>query len=225
MSPRDRLIAAELQASVGEGRIGRRILVLESTSSTNDFLLRMLTPELPEGFVVFAEHQTGGRGQRGNRWDSAPHLGLWFSFLLRLNLPLTESARLTEWTAKAIARTVARETGLEPRIKPPNDVYVGERKVSGVLVETTSARGRITSAIVGVGVNVNQQLEDFPMELRDRAGSLAMGASRPIDRSGFAIELLRELNRVFAAGAEAGMKSTDLPQRDFQSGRRSSRSC
>ncbi len=83
MSRPDRLIAADLRASLGENVIGRRIIVLESTASTNDFLRQMLTPELPEGFVVFAEEQTAGRGQRGNRWASASHLGLWFSLLLR----------------------------------------------------------------------------------------------------------------------------------------------
>ena len=208
MSPPDRLIAAELQASVGEGRIGRRILVLESTKSTNDFLLRMLTPELPEGFVVFAEHQTGGRGQRGNRWDSAPHLGLWFSFLIRPQLPLSESARLTDWAANAVATTIVRETGLKPRIKPPNDVYIDERKVSGVLVETTSTRRKIGAAIVGIGLNVNQSLEDFPVELRSRAGSLALALGRPVSRSVFAIELLRELNRIIPSGAEGAVEAS-----------------
>ena len=103
MSPSDRLLAADLSASLGDCVIGRRIIVLQSTSSTNDFLRQMLTPELPEGFVVFAEEQTAGRGQRGNRWASAAHLGLWFSLLLRPQLPIVESARLTNWAAQAIA--------------------------------------------------------------------------------------------------------------------------
>lgn len=215
MSPPDRLIADELQASLGGGIIGRRILVLESTCSTNDFLLRMISPELPEGIVVFAEHQTGGRGQRGNRWESAPRLGLWFSFLIRPQLPLSESARLTDWAAKAVATTIVRQTGLKPRIKPPNDVYLGERKVSGVLVETTSARRKIGAAVVGIGVNVNQRLEDFPVELRARAGSLALALGRPVSRSVFAIELLRELNRLIPTGGKRlveGSSGTPLPK-------------
>ncbi len=132
----DRLIATELSASLGQKVIGHRIIVLESTRSTNDFLAQMLTPELPEGFVVFAETQTAGRGQRGNSWASAPHPGRWFSILLRPRLPLSETARLTDWAAGAVAATIRSETGIEPAIKPPNDVYVDGRKVSGVLVET-----------------------------------------------------------------------------------------
>lgn len=195
MNEPDRLIAAELSASLGECVIGRRIIVLESTRSTNDFLLQMLTPELPEGFVVFAEHQTAGRGQRGHRWESAPHRGLWFSILLRPQIPLVESARLTNWAAEAVAATIRSETGLEPAIKLPNDVYLDGRKVAGVLIETRAGPGSEWTAVAGIGVNANQTPKEFPDELRERATSLAMGLGHPIDRSAFAIALLRELDR------------------------------
>ena len=195
MSPADCLSASAIQASLGECVIGCRIIVLQSTRSTNDFLLQMLTPELPEGFVVFAEEQTAGRGQRGNRWASAAHLGLWFSILLRPQLPLTETARLTKWAAEAVAVTIARETGLEPTVKLPNDIYLSGRKVAGVLVETKSRSGQVIAAVVGIGVNVNHAAEDFPVDLRERAGSLAMALEGRIDRTAFAIALLRELER------------------------------
>ncbi len=198
MNEPDRLIAAELSASLGESVIGRRIIVLESTRSTNEFLLQMLTPELPEGFVVFAEHQTAGRGQRGHRWESAPHRGLWFSILLRPQMPMVESARLTNWAAQAIAVTILQETGLAPAIKLPNDVYVDGRKVAGVLVETKVGQGSRWDAVAGIGVNLNQAPEDFPEELRERAASLAMALGRPINRPAFAVALLRELERTRA---------------------------
>ncbi|MEO7724365.1 MAG: biotin--[acetyl-CoA-carboxylase] ligase [Chthoniobacterales bacterium] len=194
----DRLIAAELRQSLGEGIIGRQIIVLESTRSTNEFLLQALTPELPEGFVVFAEHQTAGRGQRGHRWESAPYRGLWFSILLRPRIPMVESARLTNWAAQAVATTIRSETGLKATIKVPNDVYVAGRKVAGVLVETKAGRGSEWTAVAGIGVNVNQTPEEFPDELRNRAGSLAMAIGRPIDRPAFAAALLRELERTRA---------------------------
>ena len=195
MLPPDRLLAAQISASLGESVIGRRIIVLESTRSTNDFLLQLLTPEVPEGFVVFAEHQTSGRGQRGHRWESAPHRGLWFSILLRPQIPLVESACLTNWAAAAVTAAIRNETGLEPAIKPPNDVYLGNRKVAGVLVETKAGPGSEWTAIAGIGVNLNQAPEEFPEELRERAVSLAMVLERPIDRSAFAAALLRELER------------------------------
>jgi BirA family biotin operon repressor/biotin-[acetyl-CoA-carboxylase] ligase len=202
MSPPDRLIAADLRASLGGGVIGRRVIVLESTGSTNDFLRQMLAPELPEGLVVFAEEQTAGRGQRGNRWVSAPHRGLWFSILLRPVLPLAQSPRLTNWAASAIAATIRNQTPLVPTIKLPNDVYVDRRKVAGVLVETKAGAGPQFDAIVGMGVNLNQAEEDFPVELRGRATSLALALGQKIGRSAFAVALLRELERTRLAALD-----------------------
>lgn len=197
-SAQDRLIAADLSASLGECVIGQRIIVLQSTRSTNDFLLQMLTPELPEGFVVFAEHQEAGRGQRGRRWESASYLGLWFSVLLRPRIPRRESARLTNWAAQAIVATIRGETGLEAVIKPPNDVYLGARKVAGILVETKAGLGDEMTAVAGLGVNINQRDEDFPAELRERAGSLAMALGHSVDRAAFAVALLQQLDRTCA---------------------------
>ncbi len=193
----DRLNARELSGSLGKGVIGSRIIVLESTPSTNDFLRQMLTPELPEGLVIFAEEQTAGRGQRGNRWASAPYLGLWFSILLRPRLRPTESARLTDWAAQTVATTVREEFQLEPAIKPPNDVYLNGRKVAGVLVETKAGKGNEWAAIVGIGVNVNQLENDFPAGLREQAGSLAMALGRRLGRGPFAVALLRQLDRTW----------------------------
>ncbi len=198
MSRPDRLVPEELRASLGKVHLGQRIIVLQSTRSTNDFLRQMLTPELPEGVVVFAEEQTAGRGQRANQWHSAPHQGLWFSILLRPKIPLAETARLTDWAAAAVAETIRAELALEPTIKPPNDVYLGSRKVCGVLVETKAGPGPDFAAIAGIGVNVNQASADFPAELQEKAGSLALAAGRPIDRPAFAIALLRELDRSYA---------------------------
>ena len=194
----DRLIPDELRDSLGAVLIGCRIIVLQSTRSTNDFVRQMLTPELPEGLVVFAEEQTAGRGQRANKWHSAPFQGLWFSVLLRPQIPLRESARLTNWAAAAVAATMREEFALSPAIKPPNDVYLDARKVCGVLVETKPGSGTEFAAIVGIGINVNQSPEAFPEKLRERAGSLAMVLGHPVDRRAFAIALLRELDRSYA---------------------------
>ncbi len=118
--------------------------------------------------------------------------------MLRPRIPLADSAHLTNWAAQAIAATIRSEIGIEPAIKPPNDVYLAERKVAGVLIETKAGLGDEFTAIAGLGVNVNQALEDFPVELRERAGSLAMSLGRPVDRAAFAVALLRELDRTRA---------------------------
>jgi len=90
----DRLIADDLQAHSAHTTIGRQIIVLQETSSTNDAILEAATTNSNQGLVLFAEHQTAGRGQRGNRWESAAGKGLWFSILLRPGIQIDESGRL-----------------------------------------------------------------------------------------------------------------------------------
>src|ERR1041384_7167254 len=135
----DRLIADRLRAALPSTIIGREINVLEQTGSTNDAIWRLASMDglqsIPEGLVLFAEHQTDGRGQRGNRWESAAGKGLWFSILLRPEIPLSDSGRLTIWATEVISEVIRTKFGLEPAIKSPNDVQLYGRKVSGVLVE------------------------------------------------------------------------------------------
>src|SRR6266481_3235880 len=108
----DRLIAKDLQAHFPCGTIGQRIIVLEQTGSTNDAILQVATANSNEGLVLFAEHQTSGRGQRGNRWESAAGKGLWFSILLRPRIDLASSPQLTAWAAEAISGAIENEFSL-----------------------------------------------------------------------------------------------------------------
>src|SRR5438552_9398185 len=120
----DRLVGSELQANLGSARIGRKTIVLEQTDSTNDAILQVATADSNEGLVLFSEHQTAGRGQRGNRWESATGKGLWFSILLRPEIDLASSAQLTAWAAEAISSAIHNAIHLSPRIKPTNDVQL-----------------------------------------------------------------------------------------------------
>ena len=193
----DRLVAEELQAGTGSAVIGREIIVLEQTASTNDAILQIANANSKEGLVVFAEHQTAGRGQRGNRWESAAGKGLWFSILLRPKIDLAKSPRLTAWAAEAISDAIQNEFSRTPTIKLPNDVQIDGRKVAGILVEMRAQEKAAHLAIAGIGVNVNQSGEDFPEDLQDKAISLAMALGRQVDRQKFAIALLRKLDQTY----------------------------
>ena len=193
----DGLVAEELQADLASGVIGREIIVLEQTGSTNDAILQIANANSKEGLVVFAEHQTAGRGQRGNRWESAAGKGLWFSILLRPKIDLASSPQLTAWAAEAVSGAIQNEFSLTPTIKPPNDVQIEGRKIAGVLVEMRAQEKAAHLAIAGIGVNVNQSREDFPKELQSRAISLAMALGKQIDRQSFAVALLRKLDRTY----------------------------
>ena len=230
----DRLIAHQLQAALSSAVIGRQIVVLEQTSSTNDAILQVASPQgataspgrhslgeggsppslVNEGLVLFAEHQTAGRGQRGNRWESAVGKGLWFSILLRPEIPLSDSGRLTIWAIKAISDVIRIEFGLEPGIKLPNDVQLNGHKVAGVLVEMRAQNKAPHLAVVGIGINVNQCRDDFPAGLQDRAISLAMVLGQQVERHKFALALLRNLDVTYRekfSKAVAAFNSSPAP--------------
>ena len=197
MTSSDRLNAGKLRAGLKGALIGREIVVLDETTSTNDCIWQMAKDGLAEGAVVFAEYQTAGRGQRGNTWESAAYQGLWFSVLLRPGVEINDSEQLTSWAARMVATTIEDEISVETAIKPPNDVYVRDRKVAGVLVEMRAQEKAPHLAILGIGVNLNHKTDDFPDELQARATSLAMLAGGPVDRNRFAIALLQNLDRTY----------------------------
>ena len=194
----DRLIAAELRAELGDRRIGKEIVVVEEARSTNDLAWAAADRGAPEGFVVFAERQTAGRGQYGRRWESAPYQGIAMSVLLRPAITLRESPRLTALLAEVIAATIMETTGCRATVKPPNDIYIAGRKIAGVLVEGRTTIDGNYLAVAGIGINVNQTVDDFPEELRETAGSLAMATGRKIHRCDLAIALLSRLEVLVA---------------------------
>jgi BirA family biotin operon repressor/biotin-[acetyl-CoA-carboxylase] ligase len=187
-----------LQNAVEGQLIGSRIEVLAQASSTNDEVLQRARQEAGEGLVIFANEQTAGRGQHGNKWESPAGKALLFSVLVRPRLALAESARLTQWAAQAVATSIQQLFSIDARIKPPNDIYIRDRKVAGVLAEMRAQQRGPHIAVVGIGVNLNQEPDDFSITIRDNATSLAIATGKSVDRHGVAIALLRELERTYA---------------------------
>ncbi len=194
-----RLDAEAIRAALGECVLGREVRMIEETTSTNDSVFEAATPSTPEGLVIFAESQSAGRGQHGNRWASARGKGLWFSILLRPTIAPADAPRLTAWAARTISQTVAQNCSLGAVVKPPNDIYVGAQKIAGVLLELRSVPAAPHLGILGLGINVNHSAEDFPEELRPRAASIAMLCGHAVERAPLAIALLRSLDHTYRA--------------------------
>jgi BirA family biotin operon repressor/biotin-[acetyl-CoA-carboxylase] ligase len=196
----DRLMADDLWARLTLGdpahpltSFVREIIVLEETHSTNDVAAQLGRDGVSGGAIVFAERQTGGRGRFGRRWESAGHQGLWMSLLLRPLLRPAHWPRLTTWAAVAVAQAIEHRTGCATRIKWPNDVEMSGRKVAGLLAEVGEDQRGQPFAVLGIGVNINQEESDFSAELAARATSLRLETNRRIDRAALAVVLIEEL--------------------------------
>jgi len=168
-------------ARLATRRLGRSLLVRESTASTNDDAWAALA-ELGDGAAVIALTQTRGRGRAGRRWEQAPGKGLALSVALHLGCDARQAGAIPLAAGLAVARA-AHALGVQrARLKWPNDVLVEARKLAGVLCEMrrvpVSPGGAVAEAVViGLGLNVIQAREDFPPELRDMATSLAIEGS------------------------------------------------
>jgi len=190
------------------GIIGRDIRVFQETTSTNDVVEKLARDGVKEGVVVFAESQTRGRGRLGRKWISPARKGLWLSLLLRPSLRPSEATQLTVMSATALRRAIQSETGLRPEIKWPNDILIGGKKVAGILTELSAEPDRVRHVIVGIGVDVNLGIQEFPPELRKLATSLKIEAGRFVPRAELAVAVLRELDRDYgriAAGDFASL--------------------
>ena len=186
--------------------LGRPLIERDEVTSTNDLLKSMAADGAPEGTTVVARHQTRGRGQQGRRWHSPPELGLYLSVLLRPTWRADDSGPLALLAGLALA-TACDALGVKAvRLKWPNDVLAGGRKIGGVLVEPTLRGAHLEYAVLGFGMNVLHTAEDFPPELRATATSCRL-AGVATDCAAARVAVLRALNRWYET-AKAGSLDT-----------------
>jgi BirA family transcriptional regulator, biotin operon repressor / biotin---[acetyl-CoA-carboxylase] ligase len=199
------LDAAKLMHDLGTRRVGRQIVVLPEAESTNAFVLDSLASEggrLADGSVVFAEHQSAGRGRQGRTWESPRGASLLFTVLLWEEEARLNAARVVMCTALAVVEGVEQASEVEPRVRWPNDVYVRGKKLAGILIETRSLQPAFRAIALGIGLNCLQHAAHFGPELREKATSLELECAHAIDRGEMARAILRSLDRRFG-GTEA----------------------
>ncbi|EMR73557.1 birA, biotin-(acetyl-CoA-carboxylase) ligase [Thermoplasmatales archaeon SCGC AB-539-N05] len=147
----------EILSGLDTGVIGRRLYYFKTLSSTNLFARKLVDNGVEEGAVVVADVQTHGRGRLGRQWFS-PDGGLWFSIILYLNIPPHKSMMLTMAASVSVVQGIKKVSGLDSRIKWPNDVLIRGRKICGILTEINAEVDRLNFAIVGIGLNVNNRV-------------------------------------------------------------------
>jgi BirA family transcriptional regulator, biotin operon repressor / biotin---[acetyl-CoA-carboxylase] ligase len=201
----DALLPAEIQAGLETALIGRELICLAETDSTNARAHELGEAGAVEGTVVIADQQSAGKGRLGRRWTSPAGVNLYASVLLRPALPPRCAPQLTFVSAVAVARAVREVSALPAMVKWPNDVLIAGRKVAGLLNEMSAETERIHYVILGIGVNLNMAPEQFPADLRYPATSLAMETGAPISRLAFTRSLLRELDQLYRLYLDQGV--------------------
>ncbi|MDD3619391.1 MAG: biotin--[acetyl-CoA-carboxylase] ligase [Desulfobulbaceae bacterium] len=178
-----------------------RIFRYGRVRSTNVIALELAGRNEKDTTVILADQQTAGSGRRGRQFFSPPG-GLYMSIILRPTLAPERLPLITLAAGVACARALEEQTGLRIRLKWPNDLYLGERKLGGILTEAapySPARGAIPFVVVGIGVNVNTRAESFPEELRNHLVSLYDVLRRRIDIPGLAAGIAEQLMAAAAA--------------------------
>jgi BirA family transcriptional regulator, biotin operon repressor / biotin---[acetyl-CoA-carboxylase] ligase len=226
IGPAERLCPDQIEHELATRWLGRRIVVWNRVTSTNDLAARAGTSVSNDGLVILAEEQTSGRGRRGRSWTAPPRSSILMSVLLfppRHLMPgdsagAVERTWLTALGAVAAAEVISAWTGRDARIKWPNDVRLDGRKIAGILVERALAptppadsrklgalSQRAWGALIGIGLNANLARDDFPLELAPLATSLQIERrGAPVDRSELARELIRRLDHWYDLSRRGG---------------------
>ena len=196
------------RALLAGARLGVPLHVLAQTGSTNDDAKAGAKDGAPHGAVWIAEEQSAGRGRQGRTWSAARGESLLFSVLLRLACPPANVPLVSLVAGLAVRDAVARATGAEVLVKWPNDVVVrtaeGDRKIAGILVESSLMGARVEHVVVGVGLNVHTR--DFPPEIAQIATSVALAGGKP-DRASSLVDVLAGLDRDAELVAHRGLAS------------------
>jgi BirA family biotin operon repressor/biotin-[acetyl-CoA-carboxylase] ligase len=191
LAPGGPLVAEEIRHELGTQDLGRRIIVLDETTSTQDAAKREAARTSRSGTVIFAERQTRGRGRFHREWTSSPGDDLTFSAVLRAPQHELNPSLVTVTASVAVCETIVEVLNLPARIKWPNDIILADGKVAGILCERTQPRKQPPAYVLGVGINVNGSP---PL---DTATSLGEVLGDRVDRLHLARELLRSLDAWF----------------------------
>ena len=178
----DRLTPLELRPLLNTHDVGQTLHWFEELGSTNDRARELAEEGAEHGEVVIAEAQTAGRGRRGRAWLSPPRKNLYFSIVLRPELPPARAPELTLVASVAICEAL-RQAGVAAGIKWPNDLLASGRKIGGILTELAAEPDRVSWAVLGVGLNVNARPEDFPEAMRAEATSVLIERGQPAPRA------------------------------------------
>ena len=180
------------------------LIFLSSIDSTNDHATRLLARHYDAPFFVVSNEQTNGRGRMGRKWYSPPSRNLYLTFASRPQFELDRIQRFTLWMGACIASHLRDWLDVKIGLKWPNDLYFEGKKLGGMLTEARGDADTVCELVFGVGLNVNQQKEDWPIELRNTATSLREIIGNSLDLNRCSAQLIQSIlagYRQFAHGS------------------------
>ncbi|MEE8404809.1 MAG: biotin--[acetyl-CoA-carboxylase] ligase [candidate division Zixibacteria bacterium] len=197
LSPTDALSSTEILYYLKTKIIGKPMASFKSLKSTNDLASQMAAGCTGEGEVITSEKQTLGRGRLGRSWHSPEKVGAYVSIILRPKMSPDKAPGLSIMTALAAAETFEKYCPGKVKIKWPNDILLGNRKVAGVLTELFTKQNKINYVVVGIGININQKQTDFPQTIRKLATSLRQVSGKKINRAELTAEFLEHFEKEY----------------------------
>lgn len=197
----------ELKDYLNTEFIGRNIIHFDELNSTNTYAKSIASDLYKEGHIVITEKQLSGRGRLGRQWVSQNNKGIWMSIILKPQINIADISKITQVAAAAINLGLSAH-GVKTEIKWPNDIIINNKKICGILVEmnseknintNTSEDSKINYVVVGIGINVNNDIEDFPEELRETATSIKIETNKEFKRNILVAEVLNNFEKLYIA--------------------------
>ena len=193
----DDLDSEALQKFVSGHSFIKNVRVFREIDSTNNYAKYLAKQKNAKDVLILSDRQTLGRGRASKTWLSPPGTGLWFSLLLRPERNWEKLPLLSLAAGLAVAKATEKILNLNPKLKWPNDVLISGKKVCGVLLESEFSFNKLNYLIIGIGINVNQDSNDFEKNLKNVAASLKMVAKKSVDRLELLTKVLQQLEIVY----------------------------
>jgi len=188
---------SDLQLKIRSKIIGKKILFAEKVDSTNDEAKKLALVDTAEGTVVVADSQRKGRGRLGRSWISHKAKGIYMSVMIRPYVNPAKLPFITYFASIAVARSIKGITGLDVKIKWPNDIMIAGKKVGGILTEAVESRAAGKAVIVGIGINVNNTISSFPRSIRKTATSLKFEIGHAVDVMKLLKVIIEEFDKLY----------------------------
>jgi BirA family biotin operon repressor/biotin-[acetyl-CoA-carboxylase] ligase len=218
--PTEHIKASEISKDLDTTWAGKNLYVFDEVKSTNTVAKFLAMNGAENGTVVISEKQTDAKGRSGKAWAS-PVGGIWLSLIVKPNVDYSKLPMITIGTGVAVAKAIERTGITSAEIKWPNDIIIHDKKVCGILTEAVTTFNTIDSVIIGVGIDANIDIEDFPEELQDGTTTLADELGRKEDENVLIRLFLEEFEKIAETFNEGDYESIlkDWRKRSYSVGK------